>query len=153
MKEATILLIKPDGIRRKLIGPIFGMLPHNLSIIGIKGIPNVSQGTAEEHYSEHREKDFFPWLIIQITSGPIVAIALYGPDAMSTIRGLAGDIDPAKAAKIDPESIRGLFGEDSLEISRDEQRAVQNLVHTADGSLSAERELKIWFPESDFFPH
>ncbi len=151
-EETTILLIKPDGVERDLAAIIIGMLPsRNLRIIGVKLITNVSREIAEEHYSEHIGRDFFPWLIEQITSGPIIALAICGPNAIKSTRKLAGDTDPAKA---DSESIRGMFGKDSLERSREELRAVWNVVHTPDPDdpLSAERELALWFSPNELLP-
>ena len=132
MTERTLVLIKPDGVQRLLIGRILARYEERgLKIVGLK-LMLVDRATAERHYAEHREKPFFPSLVDFITSRPLVAIALEGPLAIAVVRDMNGKTKPFAAA---PGTIRGDF---ALETA-------QNLVHASDGVGAAARELALWF--------
>jgi nucleoside-diphosphate kinase len=134
MSQRTLVLLKPDAVRRGLVG-------HILSRYEAKGLTlaavqqrMVDRALADEHYAEHVDKDFYPPLRDFVTSGPVVAVILEGNEAIEIVRALNGATDGRKAA---PGTIRG-----DLSLSNRE-----NLVHGSDSAESAAREIKIWFPE------
>ena len=132
MNERTLVLIKPDGVQRLLAGRIIGRFEERgLKIVGLKLI-HVDRALAERHYSVHREKPFFGGLVEFITSSPLVAIALEGPNAIAVVRSMVGATRPNEAA---PGTIRGDL---ALETA-------QNLVHASDGPETATAELALWF--------
>jgi nucleoside-diphosphate kinase len=133
--ERTLVLIKPDGVARRYVGEILGRVEKKgLSIAALELKP-VSLEVASAHYAEHEGKPFFPALLDFITSGPVVAAVLEGPRAIAAFRQIAGGTDPVEKAV--PGTIRG-------DLALDGQ---QNLVHGSDSVESAEREIKLWFPE------
>lgn len=134
MSERTLVLIKPDGVKRGLIGEIISRIERKGLTIAAMDLRNVENSVAEEHYAEHKEKPFFGELLEFITSGPVVAMAVEGPRAIAAFRQVAGGTDPVEKAT--PGSVRGDF---ALETQF-------NLVHGSDSPESAERELKLWFP-------
>ena len=130
--EDTLVLIKGDGVRRKLIGEIIRrMEAKDLDIADMK-LMDVDRGLAEEHYAEHREKPFFDELVDFITSTPVVAMRVRGEGAIKVMRSLMGSTNPAEAA---PGTIRG-----DLALSMPD-----NLVHGSDSPESAGRELGLFF--------
>lgn len=132
MTERTLVLIKPDGVQRLLVGRLLERYEQRgLKIVGLK-LMVASREVAERHYAEHREKPFFGSLVDFITSSPLVAVALEGLNAIAVCRAINGATRPHEAA---PGSIRGDF---ALETG-------QNLVHASDTPESAARELDIWF--------
>lgn len=131
--ERTLVLVKPDGVRRGLIGEVISRIERKkLKILAIK-MMTVDQEPARRHYEEHTDKPFFADLVSFITSGPIVALAVEGELAVSVVRGLMGATDPKKA---NPGTIRGDYG---LELT-------ENIVHGSDSPESAKRELDLFFP-------
>lgn len=136
MFEKTLVLIKPDGIERKLIGKIINFYEEkNLTISALKML-NASPSIAEQHYIEHKGKSFFNDLISYLTGGKVIAMIIEGENAINLTRKVNGATDPLDA---DMGSIRGKFG----------NKKNRNLVHASDSPDSAERELKLWFPELD----
>ena len=132
MIERTLVLVKPDGVQRLLVGRILARYEERgLRITALK-LLHVDQDLAERHYAVHREKPFFAGLVRFITSGPVVALALEGPDAVAIVRAMNGATRPAQA---DPGTIRGDL---ALETA-------QNLVHASDSPETAEAELALWF--------
>jgi nucleoside-diphosphate kinase len=132
--ERTLVLVKPDGVERKLVGEVLSRIERKgLSIVAMD-LRVVSQEVAAQHYAEHDGKPFFASLLEFITSGPVLAAVVEGPRAIAAWRQLAGGTDPVEKAT--PGTIRGDFG---LETQF-------NLVHGSDSSESAEREIKLWFP-------
>ncbi|BBZ67937.1 nucleoside diphosphate kinase [Mycolicibacterium insubricum] len=132
--ERTLVLVKPDGVERKLVGEILNRIERKgLNIVALS-LVNVSEAVAREHYAEHAERSFFGELLEFITSGPVVAAVLEGPRAVAAFRQLAGGTDPVEKAT--PGTIRGDFG---LETQ-------YNLVHGSDSAESAAREIALWFP-------
>ena len=130
--EDTLVLIKGDGVRRKLIGEIIRrMEAKDLDIADMK-LMDVDRELAEEHYAEHREKPFFDELVDFITSTPVVAMRVRGEGAIKVMRSLMGATNPAEAA---PGTIRG-----DLALSMPD-----NLVHGSDSPESARRELGLFF--------
>jgi nucleoside-diphosphate kinase len=130
--ERTLVLVKPDAMRRQLAGEIVARLERRgLELRGAR-IVNVDRPLAEEHYVEHAEKPFFGELVEFITSGPTLALVVEGEGAISTVRTTMGATNPADAA---PGTIRG-----DLSLSMPD-----NLVHGSDSPESAEREIGLWF--------
>jgi nucleoside-diphosphate kinase len=130
--ERTLVLIKPDGVQRQLVGRILARYEdRGLRLVGLK-LVQVDRDLAERHYAAHREKPFFPGLVEFITSAPLVAAAFDGPNAIAIVRAINGATRPHEAA---PGTIRGDF---ALETA-------QNIVHASDGPEAAETELALWF--------
>lgn len=134
--ERTLVFIKPDGVARGLIGEILKRLERKgLSFVGLK-LMRVNREWAEEHYAEHKGQPFYPGLLEFITSGPIVVMAVEGPEAIATVRNLVG---PTSGFNAPPGTIRGDFALSGR----------KNLVHASDGPESAERELALWFRKDE----
>ena len=134
MPERTLVLIKPDGVRRGLIGAVISRIERKgLSIVAME-LRTLDRETATSHYAEHEGKPFFEPVLSFITSGPLVALVAEGPRAVAAFRGLAGATDPVQAT---PGTIRG---DHALEVG-------ENVVHGSDSAESAQREMKIFFPE------
>lgn len=133
-KEITLVLVKPDGVRRGLVGEVITRIERKtLTLAGVKMI-ELDEALARQHYVAHLEKPFFPELLDFITSGPVVAVAVQGEKAVSIVRGLMGATDPRQAAA---GTIRGDFC----------SVLTENLVHGSDSVDSAEYELGLYFPE------
>jgi nucleoside-diphosphate kinase len=134
VSERTLVLVKPDGVRRGLVGEVVTRLERKgLALVALQ-LRTLDRATAEEHYGEHRERPFFGELVEFITGGPLVALVVEGPRAVEAVRTLMGVTDPVKSA---PGSLRGDF---ALEIG-------ENLVHGSDSPESAQREIGIFFPD------
>jgi len=132
--ERTLILVKPDAVQRGLIGEVLGRLEgRGLRIVGLQ-LMHVDEALARRHYAEHDGKPFFAGLVDYITSSPLVAAVLEGPDAIAAARQTMGATRPTEAA---PGTIRGDLG---LEVGR-------NLVHGSDGPESAAREIALFFGE------
>jgi nucleoside-diphosphate kinase len=132
MSERTLVLIKPDGVQRALVGRLIERYEQRgLRLVGLK-LVRVSRALAEQHYAVHREKPFFSGLVDFIISAPLVAMAVEGPNAIAVCRAINGATRPEQAA---PGSIRGDF---ALETG-------QNLVHASDSPENAAAELALWF--------
>lgn len=132
--ETTLVLIKPGGVSRNLIGEICRRIEaRNLKIVGLKLI-RAERSTVEEHYAEHRERPFFAGVCDYLTSGPIVAMAVQGENAVKAIRAMMGATNPLEAT---PGTVRGDF---ALSIE-------DNLTHSSSDPEAAARELGLWFPE------
>lgn len=130
--ERTLILVKPDGVQRGLIGEIIGRFERRgLKLIGMKFI-QMSTALAEEHYGVHRERPFYQSLVDYITSGPVVAMAWEGKGAIAAARSTMGATNPVVAA---PGTIRGDLG---MEIGR-------NLVHGSDSPENGEKEVGLFF--------
>jgi nucleoside-diphosphate kinase len=134
LSERTLVLIKPDGVSRGLIGNVISRLEHRGLRIVAMDMRTLDQDTALTHYGEHEGKPFFEPLIEFITSGPLVAMVVEGYRAIEAFRSLAGPTDPLTAA---PGTIRG---DHALLVK-------ENVVHGSDSPESAEREIKLFFPE------
>jgi nucleoside-diphosphate kinase len=130
--ERTLILIKPDAVRRRLAGEILGRIEARGFVVRAGKLLTVSRDLGEEHYAEHREKPFFGDLVEFITSGPTWALVVEGEGAIATMRMTIGATDPAKA---DPGTIRG-----DLAMSMPD-----NLVHGSDSPDSSAREIALWF--------
>lgn len=134
--ERTLILVKPDGVQRGLIGEIIGRFERRgLKLIGMKFI-QMSTALAEEHYGVHRERPFYQSLVDYITSGPVVAMAWEGKGAIAAARSTMGATNPVAAA---PGTIRGDLG---MEIGR-------NLVHGSDSPENGIKEVGFFFREEE----
>jgi len=134
--ETTLVLIKPDGVRRNLIGAIISRFEaKGLKIRGMK-LMKMSGELADKHYAEHVTKGFYPELKAFMTGSPLVALAISGPDAVNLVRKMMGATKPADSA---PGTIRGDYA----------TVVTENLVHGSDSPESAARELALWFSAAE----
>jgi nucleoside-diphosphate kinase len=140
VSERTLVLVKPDGVQRQLVGRIVARYEERgLKIVGLK-LVHIDRDLAGRHYAAHREKPFFGGLVDFITSAPLVAVALEGPNAIAIVRAINGATRPHEAA---PGTVRGDF---ALETA-------QNIVHASDGPEAATSELELWFSPSELFDY
>jgi len=131
--QRTLVLLKPDTVRRGLVGDVLSRFESKgLTIVALE-LRRIDRALADQHYSEHVDKDFYPPLRDFVTSGPLLAVILEGDEAVEVVRAINGATDGRKAA---PGTIRG-----DLSLSNRE-----NLVHGSDSPESAEREIALWFP-------
>ncbi|MCD6321315.1 nucleoside-diphosphate kinase [Candidatus Bipolaricaulota bacterium] len=138
--ERTLVLLKPDAIQRRLVGKIISRIEEKgLKIVAMK-MMQVTRELAERHYAEHREKPFFGELVSFITSGPIVAMVVEGPDAIGTVRKMMGKTNPLEAA---PGTIRGDYG---LSVT-------MNLIHGSDSPETSTREIPIFFSPEEILDY
>jgi nucleoside-diphosphate kinase len=134
--QRTLVIVKPDGVQRGLVGPILARLEaRGLKIVGLK-LVQVSEELAQRHYAEHEGKPFYPGLIRYITSAPVVVSCIEGTNAVQVVRNTVGATNPANAA---PGTIRADW---ALDIGR-------NLIHASDAPETAERELGLWFADGE----
>jgi nucleoside-diphosphate kinase len=131
-EEETLVIVKPDAVRRGLIGEIIGRLERKGLRIAELRMLRIDRDLAERHYDEHRDKPFFPELVSFITSGDVVVARVVGEQAVPVVRTLMGPTDPANAP---PGTIRGDYG----------TVITENLVHGSDSPESAKRELDLYF--------
>ena len=140
MNERTLVLVKPDGVQRLLVGRILARFEERgLKLVGMKLVA-VDRDLAERHYAIHREKPFFAGLVEFITSSPLVATAFEGPNAIAVVRSMVGATRPHEAA---PGTIRGDL---ALETA-------QNLIHASDGAETAAAELALWFEPGELLEY
>ena len=140
MTERTLVLVKPDGVQRLLVGRILGRFEERgLKLVGMK-LVHVDRPFAERHYAVHRGKPFFEGLLDFITSAPLVALALEGPNAIAMVRSMVGATRPHEAA---PGSIRGDLAVETA----------QNLVHASDAAETAVAELALWFAPGELLDY
>lgn len=131
-EEETLVIVKPDAVRRGLIGEVLGRIERKgLRIAELRSL-RIDRDLAERHYDEHRDKPFFGDLVDFITSGDVVVARVAGEQAVPVVRTLMGPTDPASAP---PGTIRGDFG----------VLITENLVHGSDSAESAKRELDLFF--------
>jgi nucleoside-diphosphate kinase len=133
VSERTLVLVKPDAVRRGLIGEILGRYERKGLRVVAMDLRVVDSALADAHYAEHVNKPFYPPLREFITGGPLVALVLEGDSAIEVVRAMNGATDGRKAA---PGTVRG-----DLALSTSE-----NLVHASDSPESAKREIDLWFP-------
>ncbi|WP_302080658.1 nucleoside-diphosphate kinase [Salinibaculum rarum] len=136
--ERTFVMVKPDGVQRGLVGDIISRFEdRGLKLVGAKFM-QIDQDLAEDHYGEHEDKPFFDDLVDFITAGPVMAMVLEGQDAVSQVRTMMGETDPAESA---PGTIRGDFG---LDLGR-------NVIHGSDDEDPGanEREIELFFDDEE----
>jgi nucleoside-diphosphate kinase len=136
--ERSLVLVKPDGVKRALIGTITERIERKGIRIAAMDLRTLPRELVEEHYAEHQGKPFFEPLVSFMLSGPVVAMVIEGHRCIEAFRTLSGATDPVKAA---PGTIRGDLATDVG------TTVVQNLVHGSDSPASAEREIKLFFPD------
>ena len=134
MTDRTLVLVKPDGVARGLVGEVISRLEAKGLRLVAAELRTLTREVAETHYAEHRERPFFGPLVEFITGGPLVALVAEGPRAVEAFRAMAGATDPVKAT---PGTIRGDF---ALEVQN-------NIVHGSDSDESAKREIGLFFPD------
>ena len=140
MTERTLVLVKPDGVQRLLVGRLLGRFEERgLKLVGLK-LVHADRALAERHYAVHRGKPFYEGLLDFITSGPLVALALEGPNAILAVRTMVGATRPHEAAA---GSIRGDFAVETA----------QNLVHASDSPETAAAELALWFKPGELLDY
>lgn len=132
--EETLVLIKPDGVKRQICGEILTRYERKGLMIKAMKLLQTPKELAEEHYAEHKDKPFFGELVDFITSGPVLAFVLAGKNAVTSVRTINGATNPLDAT---PGSIRGDYA-----LTMD-----SNVVHASDSVDSAAREIHLWFPE------
>lgn len=132
MSERTLVLVKPDGVQRALVGEVIGRMERKGFRIQALKLLRMTDEMARRHYAEHVEKPFFADLAAFITSGPLVAMVLEGPGVVAVVRQMMGATDPAKSA---PGTIRGDYG---VTIG-------MNIIHGSDGPERAEQEIDVFF--------
>ena len=138
--QRTLLLVKPDGVQRALVGRVLTRFEERgLKLVGLK-LVHVSRDLAEAHYAVHRERPFFKGLVDFITSSPLVAAVLEGPNAITIVRAMNGATRPHEAA---PGSIRGDLAVETA----------QNLVHASDSPENAAAEIALWFRPEELFSY
>jgi nucleoside-diphosphate kinase len=131
--DRTLVLVKPDGVRRGLVGEVISRIEHRGLTLSAAELRTLDADTATRHYAEHEGKPFFAGLVDFITGGPLMALVAEGPRAVEAVRGLMGATDPVNSA---PGTIRGDY---ALEIG-------ENIVHGSDSPESAAREIALFFP-------
>tara|TARA_B100001123_G_scaffold260330_1_gene290090 strand:- start:3841 stop:4296 length:456 start_codon:yes stop_codon:yes gene_type:complete len=140
MKQQTLILVKPDGVQRGLIGQIIGRIEQKGLQVAAAKLIQLDQNTAEKHYIEHIGKPFFTGLVNFITSSPIMAMVIEGVNAVEVMRTTMGSTNPIEAA---PGTIRGDYG---LSIGL-------NLIHGSDSVDSAKREIALFFSKSEIIDY
>ena len=134
--EKTFFMIKPDGVKRNLVGDVISRIEKKGLAIKAMKMLQIDDQLAEEHYAEHVDKPFFPDLKEFITSGPVVAMVVEGPKAIKTVRKMMGATDPFES------EIGTIRGDYALSID-------ENIVHGSDSVESAKREIELFFAESE----
>jgi nucleoside-diphosphate kinase len=138
--ERTLIIVKPDGVHRGLVGEVLSRFEaRGLKIVGLK-LMRISRDLAERHYAEHQGKSFYSGLVNFITSGPVVVGAVEGPGAIALVRTMMGATNPANAA---PGTIRGDY---AVAVS-------YNVIHGSDGPESAQRELSLYFTPDELLEY
>ena len=140
MKQRTLILVKPDGVQRGLVGQIIARIEQRGLQIAAAKLIQLDQDIAEQHYEEHVGKPFFNGLVDFITSSPIMAMVIEGVDAIAVMRSTMGSTNPKESA---PGTIRGDYG---LSIGL-------NLIHGSDSIDSAEREIALFFSQSEIIDY
>jgi nucleoside-diphosphate kinase len=146
MIEQTLVLVKPDGVERGLVGQIIQRFECvGLKIIGMK-LVKIDKEFSKKHYAAHLSKPFYKGLEAFITSGPVVAIVLEGIEAVELVRKIVGATEPKSAA---PGTIRGDFGQHSYGYADKKGVAIKNLIHASGSKEDAKTEVALWFNKSE----
>ena len=150
MIERTLVLVKPDGVQRALVGEILKRFENvGLKIVGMKMV-HVDKDFAKKHYAEHVEKPFYPGLESIITMGPVVALVLEGVSAIEVVRKMVGATEPKSAA---PGTIRGDFTHVSYQYADSEGIGIKNVVHASADKNDADKEVGLWFSDEELFDY
>jgi len=150
MIEKSLVLVKPDGVKRQIVGDIIKRFEKvGLKIIGMKMV-HVNKEFAEEHYMEHKEKDFFNVLNEFLVSGPVVAMVLEGVEAVENVRKITGDTYPHEAL---PGTIRGDYCHISKVYTNKKNIVVPNVIHASADKNDAEKEISLWFKDEELYDY
>ncbi len=146
MIQRTLILIKPDGIQRALVGEIISRFEKvGLKLVGLKLVTPTEDFT-KEHYAMHKEKSFFTNLVNYIANKPIVAMVWEGIGAVGLVRKIVGSTEPMTALS---GTIRGDFAHHTYSYADEKQKAIANLAHASGTPEEAEQEVKLWFSEAE----
>ena len=146
MIERSLVIIKPDGVERSLVGEIIRRFENTgMKIVGMKRVW-IDKKFAEKHYGAHKSKPFFSELVDFITEGPVVAFALEGVHAVNNVRRLVGNTSPSEAA---PGTIRGDFAHLSMAYASKKGSGGKNVVHASGSKAEADEEIKLWFKKEE----
>jgi nucleoside-diphosphate kinase len=146
--QRTFVAIKPDGVQRGIVGDVISRFEKvGLKLIGMKLI-HVDSDFAKKHYSDHLEKPFYALLEKYITSGPVIALVLEGVNAIEIVRKIVGATAPSKA---DPGTIRGDYAHMNYARGDNHELGIVNIIHASDSPENAEKEIHLWFSESEIF--
>ena len=146
MIERSLVIVKPDGVERGLVGEVLRRFENaGLKIIGMKMVW-VDRKFAEEHYHAHKSKPFFKELVEFITEGPVVAFVLEGVHAVENVRRLVGSTSPHEAA---PGTIRGDFAHLSMAYASKKGLGGKNIIHASGTKKDADEEIKLWFSKNE----
>ena len=146
MIQRTLILIKPDGVRRGLTGEILSRFEKvGIKIIGMKMVW-VDRDFSKKHYAEHVEKGFYPGLENMIVEGPVIAAVLEGVEVVEVVRKMCGGTEPKGAA---PGTIRGDYAHHSYGLADAKGMAVKNVIHASGDLKDAKKEVPLWFEESE----
>ena len=148
--EKTLVLLKPDAVRRGLCGAILSRFEQKGLQVSALRMLNFDEALVREHYQEHVEKAFFSELAAYILSGPVVAIVLAGPRAVEQVRRLVGATDPLQAGA---GTIRGDYSHMSFEYADNQLRGIPNLIHASGDAKEAEKEIDHWFSDSELYDY
>ena len=148
MMERTLIIIKPDGVERALVGEVISRFEKvGLKVAGMK-MMWVDKEFSKKHYAAHIEKPFYKGLEEFITSGPVVAMVLEGLHAAELVRKMVGGTEPKSAT---PGTIRGDYSHHSYEYTDSKGIAIKNLIHASGTKEEAEQEIGLWFSEKEIF--
>jgi nucleoside-diphosphate kinase len=146
MIERTLVLVKPDGVQRKLVGEIIARFEKvGLKIVGMKMVW-IDKEFSKKHYQAHVGKSFYPFLESNITEGPVIAMVLEGVHSVEAVRKMVGATEPHLAA---PGTIRGDYAHTTTEYANGRKMGVKNLVHASGNDAEAVEEVKLWFMPSE----
>ena len=146
MVKQTLVLIKPDGVQRAISGKVITRFENSgMKIIGMKMVW-VGEELSKTHYSEHISKPFFKGLDKFIRSGPVIAIAIEGVDAIKNIRRIVGSTAPGDAI---PGTIRGDYAHHTYDYADHKGKSIANIIHASGSEKDAEKEIKLWFNKSE----
>jgi nucleoside-diphosphate kinase len=148
MIEHTFVAIKPDGVKRHLVGEIMKRFENaGLKIVGMKMVL-VDSEFSKAHYSDHIEKPFYKGLEKYIVSGPVVAMVLEGVSAIKVVRKIVGPTEPGTAA---PGTIRGDYAHHTFNYADKNDKSVMNLIHASGNKEDADKETALWFTKQELF--
>jgi len=146
MIQRTLVLVKPDGVQRAIVGEIFTRFEKaGLKIVGLKQVW-VDKEFAKEHYADHIDKPFYSGLESLITMGPVIAMVLEGVESVEQVRKMVGATEPKKAS---PGTIRGDYAHVSYGHADKHRIAIKNLVHASDSVENAKKEIALWFEDKE----
>lgn len=146
--ERTFVMIKPDGVQRQIVGELITRFEKaGLKLVGMK-FAHVDADFSKKHYSDLVEKPFYPGLEELLTSGPVVAMVFEGADSIKFVRKLVGATEPSGAA---PGTIRADYAHMNYSRADSAGIALPNLIHASDSPEGAEKEIHLWFSESELF--